>query len=118
VRATLICPVKITGSMSSVAEIFGTALRRIRTERGITQKQLGAMTGISHTFIGEMERGRKAPNLDAVVALAAALNARIDELLSDFSPKPPIPRQPGAAIAAARLHTTRIGARLRKRQRE
>ena len=28
------------------------------------------MTGMSHTFIGEMERGLKAANLNAVIALA------------------------------------------------
>ena len=100
--------------MPSVAEIFGSSLRRIRTQRGITQKQLGAMTGMSHTFIGEMERGLKAPNLNAVIALARALNAGVDELMSDFIRKPPAPRQPGAAVAAARLQTTRIGARFRK----
>jgi ribosome-binding protein aMBF1 (putative translation factor) len=60
-------------SMPTVAEVFGKALRRIRTQRGITQKDLGAMTGMSHTFIGEMERGLKAPNLNAVIALARAL---------------------------------------------
>jgi transcriptional regulator with XRE-family HTH domain len=100
--------------MPSVAEIFGTALRRVRTQRGITQKKLGAMTGMSYTFIGEMERGLKAPNLNAVIALAQALNAGVDELMSDFIRKPPAPRPPGAAVAAARLKTTRIGARLRK----
>lgn len=102
--------------MPSVAEIFGTSLRRIRTQRGITQKELGAMTGMSHTFIGEMERGLKAPNLNAVIAIARALNAGVEELMADFIRKPPPPRQPGAAVAAARLHTTRIGARLRKPQ--
>ncbi len=100
--------------MPSVAEIFGSSLRRIRTRRGVTQKALGAMTGMSHTFIGEMERGLKAPNLNAVIALAHALNTGVDELLSDFIRKSPLPRQPGAAVAAARLQTTRIGARFRK----
>jgi transcriptional regulator with XRE-family HTH domain len=100
--------------MPSVAEIFGTALRRIRTQRGLTQKDLGARTRMSHTFIGEMERGLKAPNLNAVIAIAQALNAGVDEMMSDFIRKPPIPRQPGAAVAVARLKTTRIGARLRK----
>jgi transcriptional regulator with XRE-family HTH domain len=100
--------------MPTVAEVFGTALRRTRAQRGMTQKELGAMTGMSHTFIGEMERGLKAPNLNAVIALARALNAGVDELLSGFISKPAIPRQPGAAVAAARLQTTRIGARFRK----
>jgi len=102
--------------MPTVAEVFGKALRRIRTQRGITQKDLGAMTGTSHTFIGEMERGLKAPNLNAIIALARALNAGVDELLSGFIQKPAEPGQPGAAVAAARLQTTRIGARFRKRR--
>jgi hypothetical protein len=38
----------------------------------------------------------------------------VDELMSDFIRKPPIPRQPRAAVAAARLQTTRIGARFRE----
>jgi transcriptional regulator with XRE-family HTH domain len=100
--------------MPSVAEIFGTALRRIRMQRGITQKELGKKTRMSHTFIGEMERGMKAPNLNAVIALAHALNAGVEELMSDFIHKPPPPREAGAAVAAARLKTTRIGARFRK----
>jgi predicted transcriptional regulator len=50
-------------AMPSVAKIFGTTLRRIRTQSGITQKELGAITGMSHILIGEMERGLKAPNL-------------------------------------------------------
>ncbi len=100
--------------MSSVAEIFGSDLRRIRTRRGVTQKQLGAMTRMSHTFIGEMERGLKAPNLNAVVAIARALNTGVDELVSGFTPARAPKPQPGAAVAAARLHTTRIAARLRR----
>jgi len=101
--------------MPSVAEIFGSSLRRIRTQRGITQKELGAVTGMSHTFIGEMERGLKAPNLNAVIALAQALDAGVDELMSGFIRQPASRREPGAAVASARLQTTRVGARLKHR---
>ena len=51
--------------MAYVAEIFGSTLKRLRMQRGLTQYQLGALTKISTTFIGEMERGLKAPNLEA-----------------------------------------------------
>lgn len=102
--------------MATVAEIFGSSLRRIRMQRGITQKRLGAIAGMSHTFIGEMERGLKAPNLNAVIVLAEALNAGVEELMAGFIRKPVAPRQQGEAIAAARWKTTRIGARFRKRR--
>jgi transcriptional regulator with XRE-family HTH domain len=37
---------------------------------GLTQKQLGALTKMSASFIGEVERGLKAPNLEGIVAIA------------------------------------------------
>ena len=70
--------------MATVAEIFGSTLKRIRMQRGITQKELGAFTRISHTFIGEMERGLKAPNLESVVAIARALHVGVDEMVAGF----------------------------------
>src|SRR3954470_15996724 len=97
--------------MPSVAEIFGTTLRRIRTQRGITQKELGAKTRMSHTFIGEMERGLKAPNLNAVIALADALNAGVEELMSDFIRKPPprASREPPSPPRGSKPHASARG---------
>ena len=72
--------------MLSVAEVFGSTLRRVRRQQGLTQKQLGTLTNTSHTFIGEMERGMKAPNLQLVVALANALSISIEELVAGLTP--------------------------------
>jgi transcriptional regulator with XRE-family HTH domain len=71
--------------MASVAEIFGSTLKRLRAQRGLTQYQLGALTRLSTTFIGEMERGLKAPNLESVVALAHALQVSVAEMVSGFA---------------------------------
>jgi transcriptional regulator with XRE-family HTH domain len=70
--------------MSTIAQIFGSTLQRMRAQRGITQRELGAFTRISPTFIGEMERGLKAPNLESVVALARALQVGLDEMMAGF----------------------------------
>jgi len=72
--------------MASVAEIFGSTLKRLRMQQGLTQYQLDALTKISTTFIGEMERGLKAPNLEAVVAIAQALRVSVAEMVSGFTP--------------------------------
>ena len=72
--------------MASVAEVFGSTLKRLRMQQGLTQYQLGVLTKISTTFIGEMERGLKAPNLEAVVAIAQALRVSVAEMVSRFTP--------------------------------
>ena len=70
--------------MATIAETFGQTLRSIRMRRGITQKELAAFTRLSATFIGEMERGLKAPNLESVVAIARALHVGVDEMVAGF----------------------------------
>ena len=71
--------------MASVAQVFGSNLQRIRTRHGLTQKQLGALTKMSASFIGEMERGLKAPNLEGVVAIAWALRVSVEEMVAGFN---------------------------------
>lgn len=71
--------------MATVAEVFGSTLKRFRAQRGLTQYQLGALTRLSTTFIGEMERGLKAPNLESVVAIAHALQVSVAEMVSGFA---------------------------------
>jgi transcriptional regulator with XRE-family HTH domain len=73
--------------MPSVAQVFGWTLRSARLKQGLTQKELGARTKTSWTFIGEMERGLKAPNLELVVSLANALNISIEDLVTGLTPK-------------------------------
>jgi transcriptional regulator with XRE-family HTH domain len=68
-----------------VAELFGPALRRERRERGLSQEALAEATGLSANFVGEMERGLKAPGLGVIVRLARALDVSVHELLADFT---------------------------------
>lgn len=71
--------------MLTVAELFGVSLRRVRHERGLSQEALAAATGLSANFVGEMERGLKAPGLAVIVRLARALDTSVQELLVDFT---------------------------------
>ena len=71
--------------MQTVAELFGTTLRRVRREKGLSQERLAELTGLSANFVGEMERGLKAPGLGVIVRLARALETSVHELLADFT---------------------------------
>lgn len=70
--------------MLTVAEVFGKRLRSIRTAKGLSQERLAEETGLSTNYIGEMERGLKAPGLGVIVRLSRALGASVHELLIDF----------------------------------
>jgi transcriptional regulator with XRE-family HTH domain len=71
--------------VQTVAQLFGVALRRARHERGLSQEALAEATGLSANFVGEMERGLKAPGLVVIVRLARALDVSVHDLLADFT---------------------------------
>lgn len=68
----------------TVAEVFGARLRSIRTSTGMSQERLAEATGLSTNYVGEMERGLKAPGLGVIVRLARALGVSVHDLLIDF----------------------------------
>jgi transcriptional regulator with XRE-family HTH domain len=69
----------------SVAELFGSSLRQFRHQRGFSQERLAELTGLSTNYIGEMERGLKAPGLVVIVRLSRALSVSVHDLLRDFT---------------------------------
>ena len=72
--------------MQTVAEVFGQSLRRVRKARGLSQERLAEKTELSANFIGEMERGLKAPGLVVIIRLALALDVAVHDLLAEFTP--------------------------------
>ena len=62
-------------------ETFGERLRRIRKERGYTQKDVGMKTGIARHLISHYERGDNEPSLSRIEWLCEALNVTATELL-------------------------------------
>jgi transcriptional regulator with XRE-family HTH domain len=69
----------------SVAALFGSRVRRLRTAAGLTQAELGERTHVVSTRITQIERASGAkPTLELARALDAALGA--DNLLADLWP--------------------------------
>ncbi len=52
---------------------FGTLLRTLRLDRGLTQEELADSAGLSVRAVGDLERGRAFPHRDTVGRLCAAL---------------------------------------------
>lgn len=56
------------------------SLRTWRTERGMTQQQLGAAVGLKPNTIACYELGYRTPNINIAQALARALGVQVDEI--------------------------------------
>ena len=52
-------------------------LIKARTERGVTQKQLEEMSGVSQPVIARLERGTTIPNISTVMKLLAPLGKKL-----------------------------------------
>lgn len=65
--------------MSSVAE----AIKKARKSKGLTQKDLGSLLGVSEVMIGQYERGVRNPKIEMLSRIAAVLNIPLAFLLPD-----------------------------------
>ena len=52
-------------------------LIKARSERGVTQKQLEEMSGVSQPVIARLERGTTSPNISTVMKLLAPLGKKL-----------------------------------------
>ncbi len=62
--------------------IFGMKMRQARAAAGLSLAELAQRTGLSPSYLTEIERGRKYPRNDKILALAAALGKTYDDLVS------------------------------------
>lgn len=59
---------------------FGERLRQLRTEKGLTQKQLAVETGTSERGIQNYEMGIRNPAFDVLIDLADYFDVSLDYL--------------------------------------
>jgi transcriptional regulator with XRE-family HTH domain len=64
-----------------IKKIVGDNIRFIREKRGFTQEELSVKTGMSKTFIGDIERAQKAPTTISLEKIAKALGVKTSLLL-------------------------------------
>src|SRR5690625_7827101 len=62
--------------------IFGLKLRQARLARHLSITELSERSGLSPSYITEIEKGRKYPKAERIMDLARALGYDYDELVS------------------------------------
>lgn len=61
-------------------EALGRAVRELRVERGLTQRELARVADINETWLSHIEAGRTNPAWGTVARIAAGLGAPVSEL--------------------------------------
>jgi len=75
---------------SSVRELvrkIGARLRELRLARQLTQEQLAERSGVSHKFLGEIERGVGNPTIEWLEDVATGLDVQVHDLVRDEGPR-------------------------------
>lgn len=62
---------------------WGANLKRLRTDRGMTQGDLSEDSGVKLSQISKLERSQADPKLSTIYKLIAALDCSADRLLMD-----------------------------------
>jgi len=73
-------------------------LRRIRGLRGMNQKELALSVGVDPSTLNQIEKGRRAPSVHTLTALARGLDCEVRDL---FAPGYTPPARPPGRKAVA-----------------
>ena len=57
-------------------------LREIRKQKGLTQKELAKMSGVSVAYISMLELQKRSPTIFVLISLAKVLNVKIGDLVA------------------------------------
>ena len=62
--------------------IFGLKVRDLRQKKKLTPAELANDCGLSISYLNEIEKGKKHPKADKIIAIAETLGVKYDELVS------------------------------------
>lgn len=65
-----------------LAQRFGTHVRQLRLERGLSQEELAFRCERSLNYMSEIETGKRNPTLDTIGAVCTALNVTLVEFFT------------------------------------
>jgi transcriptional regulator with XRE-family HTH domain len=64
-------------------EKFGEKLRILRTQRGLTTRELGELLEVNQSHVTRIEQGKRIPNVAMVIRIAKIFGVTVDQLVLD-----------------------------------
>ena len=73
------------GKIGALQTEIGNRLKRLRMDKGLTQKGLAARVkgGVDYTYIGKIERGKQLPSLKVLLCISETLSVPVDYFFRD-----------------------------------
>ena len=68
--------------------LLGATIQYHRQQQGFSQRTLAAHTGLSHTYISQIEQGRRNPTILSLRSIADALHISLGLLIAPLDPFP------------------------------
>ncbi len=66
-----------------IVKVFGTNLRSVRNQKGISQEKLAEISGLHRTYISDIERFQRSISLENIQRIADALGIETYKLFID-----------------------------------
>lgn len=63
------------------ATAFGKVIRKLRTDKGMSQEVLSGFAGIARSHLAMIENGKKEANVETLWKIATASGLRLSELV-------------------------------------
>jgi len=67
-----------------IDKIFGQILKKLRTEKGLSQEDFAANVGLHRTYISQLERGLKSPSLGVMAKISSELGITLVQLMTEL----------------------------------
>ncbi|SDF81315.1 helix-turn-helix domain-containing protein [Sporomusa acidovorans] len=67
-----------------IDKIFGQILKKLRTEKGLSQEEFAANVGLHRTYISQLERGLKSPSLGVMAKISSELGITLVQLMTEL----------------------------------
>jgi transcriptional regulator with XRE-family HTH domain len=65
---------------------LGATIQQHRQQQGLSQRTLAASTGLSHTYLSQIEQGKRNPTILSLRSIAAALHISLWLLIAPLDP--------------------------------
>ena len=69
---------------TKILALFGSRVRELRTDRGLSQEEFANICGLDRTYISGIERGVRNVSLVNIKLLADAFDVTISQLMGDL----------------------------------
>jgi len=102
-------PDQAPGADRSADERLGTVVRARRHALGRTLVEVAAASGLSHSFLSQLERGRARPSMRSLYLIAQALGTTQQALLAAATPPSTAPVGPGVVSGQSPALTVQAG---------